>query len=244
MNLLRLLAVLLHDGSLLLARRAAPLARWVRQARGPVDLAVRAAMVLVPAYIAVRIVRAHPRLMWPIAILWCWAAIRAARKGPRQPLAPAAAAAPEPAADEAADVSPEAFLCLLRNAIGPHRAVHLVTLVERLAEQHPGRPWDTAAVRDLCTAAGVPVRDAVRVPKQGVRVGVHRDDLPLLPSSTTAPPPGPVVDVVSAGQHGPTTAATTSPTTAATPDGPAAGEGFEVVDDPTNPARALVTWPS
>ena len=242
--LLRRLAELLHDGSIILyRRRVQPKLNWVRAGESWWETPLRAAMLALPAWIVIRTVRAHTKLMWPLAIIWCWAAIRASRAGPRKPPGPptpAAAAVPESAADDdRTHVSPEQFLRLLCAAIGPHRAVHLVTLVEQLVEQHPGRPWDTQAVRVLCAAAGVPVRGAVRAATGRVSVGVHRDDLPPVPGATSAVGQERAGDVVVAGQDAttpPTTTPATTPTTASqpTPEG-----DFVVEDDPaTRGARS------
>lgn len=242
--LLRRLVELLHDGSVILwDRRVRPLVVWVRAGEKWWETPVRAAMLALPAWIVIRTVRAHPKLMWPIVFIWCWEAIRAAQKAGK-PIAPAAAAMPEPAVDDQPEVSPERFLELVRTAIGPHKAVHLVTLVERLIEEHPGRPWDSPAVRDLAAAAGVPVTPTVRAPGRKPTVGIYARDLPALFDLSPVAEQGPDVAVVVAGQPA-TTPPTTGPaTTPATPAAEPSEEGFVVEDDPANPHRALVHWPA
>jgi hypothetical protein len=81
----------------------------------------------------------------------------------------------EPALD------PGAFLELVHD-VARGANVHLVTIREQLAAETE-RPWTPAEVRALCDAAGIRVRDGVRVPgaKPAVTTGIHRDDLPPLP---------------------------------------------------------------
>ncbi|MCX4540484.1 hypothetical protein [Streptomyces sp. NBC_01565] len=94
-------------------------------------------------------------------------------------------------------------------AQGGHGA-HLKAIAEHLTEE-TGQPWDTAAVRAACQAAGIPVTDSVRQPGRGVSTGVRLADLP-----DPSPNPSPAVDVavVVAGQDTPTDAATGTSATA------------------------------
>jgi hypothetical protein len=96
-----------------------------------------------------------------------------------------------------AELTAEAFAELLHDlAAGGN--VHLNRVREQLAEE-TGRPWSGPDVRALCDAAGIRVRDGVRVPgaTPAVTTGIHRDDLPPLPQSSSSTP----VAVVGAGQH-------------------------------------------
>lgn len=107
----------------------------------------------------------------------------------------------EPAEPDEGDEQPEAWhrddvIELLWELTGDRNGVHLAPLRTQL-EAETGRPWPPAAVRELLADAGVPVRDGVRIKGVGNTTGVHRNDLPPLPSP--APPPAPV-GVVGAGQ--------------------------------------------
>lgn len=110
-------------------------------------------------------------------------------------------------------------------AAGGHVALTAVTA--HLASAHPLWKRSGKAVRALLQGAGVPVRGGVRV--EGVSVpGVHRDDVPPLPSPSAVAHGG----VVVAGQ------ATT--TTATTPTEGLAREEFASIPDPDNPARTII----
>ncbi|CCB74976.1 MULTISPECIES: hypothetical protein [Streptomycetaceae] len=228
-------AAAIHDGSGRLAtNRARALAAWVRAGETRAHVALRLLVLLAAGYAAVRLIRSRPALLWLAVPAWCIAAARAAR--PRHPAAPAEAA-PGPAdGDEAGGISPEQFLALLRAALGPHRGVHLVSLVERLAEEYPQGRWTIPRVRALCAAAGVPVRPTVRAPGRGPTVGVHRDDVPLPSPAGTAGPDEAVV----AGQPPATSVATASTTALATVRRGPGGARIVITDDPGNPRRAHV----
>lgn len=103
----------------------------------------------------------------------------------------------------------EEFLDLLHKANSAGRGVLLATLRTFLEEYEPGISWEIADVRVLCDAAGVPMRQSVRVPGVGVSVGVHRDDIPPAPPAPSER--GPVAGS-SAGQG-------TTPTTTRRYDG-------------------------
>jgi len=103
----------------------------------------------------------------------------------------------EPEPDEQPEAwHPDDVIDLLWELIEDRRGVHLVTVRTQL-EAETGRPWTPGDVRALLASAGVPVRDGVRVAGVGNSTGVHRQDMPPLPSP--APPPAPV-GVVGAGQ--------------------------------------------
>lgn len=91
---------------------------------------------------------------------------------------------------------PAVFLELLHD-LARGANLHLVTVRDQL-QQETGRPWSGPQARALCDAAGVRVRDGVRVPgaRPAVTTGIHRDDLPPLPSPTSGVGGG----VVGAGQ--------------------------------------------
>lgn len=170
---------------------------------------LRLALLAAAGYAAFWACRRWPWLMWALAAWWCTVAWRAgaprsAGKNPADEEAPAAA--PETAAPTA----PTALLvAAVRTLAAGGAGAHLKALAEHLTEETK-RPWDTAAVRAACTAAGITVSDSVRQPGRGVSTGVRVDALPVPLSS---PSPAPVVAVVVAGQD-PPTAATTGPATA------------------------------
>ncbi|MGW5123272.1 hypothetical protein ACWEQ7_04255 [Streptomyces sp. NPDC004069] len=79
----------------------------------------------------------------------------------------------------------EAWREFVVRSISDRQGVHLRDLLRTLHEMGHHPDWEVADVRRVCEAAGVPIRNRVRVRGLGVTVGVHRDDLCPLPS----PPP-------------------------------------------------------
>lgn len=158
-------------------------------------------------------VQASPGLMWVAAGGWCIAAYRAEEE-------------PDEGDDEEDGepdpVTTDEFIELLHDALGDAKGVHLSTLAERLADLEPGRRWDTAAVRQLATDAGVPVTDSVRV-GGSVSTGIKRKD---------APPPTPLGAAVVGSSAGQPATATTTALRAER-----IGEGGRLVRDPADAAR-------
>lgn len=76
----------------------------------------------------------------------------------------------------------EALHGLLQDTGGVH--------LQALAKALPHGPWQTRDVRSLLASHSIRVRDGVRVPGVGPREGVHRDDVPPLPSPDADPTPG------------------------------------------------------
>lgn len=89
----------------------------------------------------------------------------------------------KPDADEelGEQIAPEELLALLHTLTADRAGVHLSTVAEHLYDNSTA----TRNVRALCDRDDIPVRRAVRIPGQGVTVGVHRDDLPPNPSPTS-----------------------------------------------------------
>ncbi|GGU13156.1 hypothetical protein [Streptomyces violascens] len=234
----------LATGATLLARRIIDrTSAWVRAGRRE-DLTgwqaslgcwVRLALVVAGVWIAWRIVRAAPAVLWAVLPVLGLAAWRAGRP-PRKPVAPAAAAAevPEPAEEQPVSTLSDAeFIDLVRRCIGPRSGVHLAVLPDLLGEL-TGEPWSGARVRASLKAAGVPVSGSVRMRGRKVSTGVRLDALPC-PSPT--PPVAPPVGVVPAGQD----PATPGTTTTATPSRRRVGDWIvEAVDDARNPAATHV----
>lgn len=143
------------------------LARWV--------------LFVAAAAIVLSTVLLHPWLTPAPAVLWFVAA---------------GVAAPEDEVEEdGEEFDPAVFLELVHDLAGGGN-VHLVAVREQLAEE-TGREWSGPQARALCAAAGIPVRDGVRVPgaRPAVTTGIHRDDLPPLPRPSSGSP----VDDVAAG---------------------------------------------
>lgn len=127
--------------------------------------------------------------------------------------------APEGPRPLARDTVIEALHGLLADTGG----VHLQSLAKALPE---GR-WTTGDARSLLASHHIRVRPGVRVPGVGGREGVHRDDIPPLPSPDESP--APVADVVP-GQSNNNNGDNTE------------GETFDSVPDEANPARTHVLW--
>ncbi|MEV5944532.1 hypothetical protein [Streptomyces sp. NPDC051994] len=238
----------LATGTTLLARRLVDRASaWVRAGRRE-DLTgwqaslgcwVRLVLVVAGVWIAWRIVRAAPAVLWAVLPVLGVAAWRAGRP-PHKPVAPAAAAAkvPEPVEEQhVSTISDAEFIDLVRRCIGPRSGVHLAVLPDLLGEL-TGEAWSGARVRAALAAAGVPVSGSVRMGSRGVSTGVRLDALPCPPPAPpVAAPPG----VVPAGQEPATPGTTTTATPGPTPGRRQVGDLLiETVDDTANPARTHV----
>jgi hypothetical protein len=226
--------------------------RWLGESSGTADSVMRWAMLLIagwllwhlgsiPLHIAGRILGAARWLLWVATAAWVIAAYRVAGKKPAEVEtdAPQEIEAPDNDAPAALpDVPLGFFLGLLQGFTRGGHNVHLATLAEALAVDYPSEGWDAAAVRPLCEALGVPVKQ-VRAPGRKPTIGVHRDDVAALPPAPSLERP---VVVVAAGQN-PTTPATTAPATRPTTPTESVIGGYRVVavDDPVNPARTRVT---
>ncbi|MFI1520632.1 hypothetical protein [Kitasatospora cineracea] len=146
---------------------------------------------------------------------------------PEEEPVPAPRQDPSPAAPVSTTPTPaDARLAVaLLGASGAH--VALTSVTAHLAAQHPGWRRSGKAVRALLAEAGVLYRGGVRV--DGVSVpGIHRDDVPPIPSPTDRTPER----VVVAGQSNNNNANNVA--------GGGGGEGFITRPDPNNPARTIV----
>ncbi|MEV8418183.1 hypothetical protein AB0P45_31980 [Streptomyces niveus] len=159
-------------GSGVLARRlAGRAADWVRKGPTRTHRVVRIVLVLLGLYVAARIVRAAPNLMWAITAVWCWCAARAARPSKDDTADP-----PADEVEEGTAPDPAAVRTLLADLMGAHAGVHLSTVLAHLQQQGQGEGWTVTDLRARLEAAGVPVRRCVKVARR-VAYGVHRDDL-------------------------------------------------------------------
>lgn len=132
----------------------------------------------------------------PVAVvLWCAVAASAAPE-PDEDEDNEQVPEDEPADDDELPIDLDVFLELLHD-VADGGNVHLNAIRERLAEELPEYEWTGPIVTALCAEVGATVRKGVRVPgaQPPVTTGVHRTDLPPLPSPAGPPP----VDVVSAG---------------------------------------------
>lgn len=172
------------------------------------------------------------RILIALAVAWLGCSIVLGLRAPG-PAVPASAPTDtdeeqeEPAEHPTAALTTDQLADHLRGLLGKTGGVHLTTLAQAL----PGPRLPTRDVRALLAAAGIRVRPGVRAPGEGVREGVHRDDIPAPSSPTTEATPG---AVVAAGQGGNNNSNNTEQS---------AGEkGFVLEDDPDNPARTHVRW--
>ncbi|MFE4647726.1 hypothetical protein [Streptomyces sp. NPDC056707] len=128
-------------------------------------------------------------------------------------------AAPDPAETLTRDDVAPLLHSLLRESGG----VHLKTLAQALPKRPRNSPWETRDVRALLARLEVRVRPGVRVDRGGGLEGVHRDDIPPLPSPAHEGTP---VAVVVPGQSNNNNAGNTP--------------AYVIADDPSNPYRATV----
>ncbi|MFJ4847554.1 hypothetical protein [Streptomyces sp. NPDC088733] len=164
--------------------RAAGVSRWLGQGSGIVDTCLRWGLLYVggrvllrvapgPLHLVAGVWRAIPGAPWWACGVWLVAAYRAGGK-------------PKPTTAQAdEDPDPDVAVDLVRQLLDNRPGVHLSAVRERLAAELPHRTWSQADVRQLLADAGVPVRHSVKVRGVGVAVGVHRADLPPLPSPAT-----------------------------------------------------------
>ncbi|TXS35138.1 MFS transporter, partial [Streptomyces sp. t39] len=80
------------------------------------------------------------------------------------------------------DVTRDETVTALHALLQASGGVHLKTLGKHLTKELGGGPVRTREVRDLLTRHGIRHRAGVRLPGESGREGVHRDDVPPLPS--------------------------------------------------------------
>ncbi|MFE7752149.1 hypothetical protein [Streptomyces sp. NPDC057428] len=115
---------------------------------------------------------------------------------------------------------------LMHGLLQESGGVHLKALAEVLPARPKRAPWATRDVRALLARLDIRVRAGVRVPGESGREGVHRTDVPPLPSPTSKTP---LVGVVVPGQSNNNNANNTP--------------GYVITDDPDNPSRHTVLHP-
>ncbi|MFI6443807.1 hypothetical protein [Kitasatospora sp. NPDC050543] len=194
-------AARLYSGSALVARR---IGVWLIPEQRPIVATIR---TVGSGWVGLHLLDlAHQSPVWVVgsASAWCVAAWRAG-----DPARPATTAAQAPAEELAAPpvAEPEEpleglaqtpdvgeFLHLLHRLLPtPGSRIHLTQIAAELT----GDEKQTATVRELAAAAGVPIT-AVRVPGRGSSTGLKAEELPPFPPSSGGAPVG----VVVAGQAG------------------------------------------
>ncbi|OKI04938.1 hypothetical protein A6A06_09595 [Streptomyces sp. CB02923] len=179
---------------------------------------VRGALLLGAGASLCWLVYRHSALMWPLAVGWSLAALRAKVSADKAKSAKEAPAdgSPEGAGKRAPGPSPEAFVHLLHDLVETCSeggkitpGLHHAQVVAALSSRYPGRAWKAADSRALCEAAGVPLTRGTRATgpgaSRGASTGVRTRDLPARPPHPSPGPSpegaqGPGVAVVSAGQ--------------------------------------------
>lgn len=129
------------------------------------------------------------------------------------------ASEPQDAPDAEEGPDPQDVTDLVRDLVGDGRGILLTAL------RQPLHAPDTRTVRELLTAAGIPIRPGVRT-AAGNGPGVHRDDLPAPLPPPTAPP----VEAVAAGES-----ANANATNALRVE---SREGMTIISDPADRYRA------
>ncbi|KUF18448.1 hypothetical protein [Streptomyces silvensis] len=172
----------------LLARAAAWCARGRRTDltgwKAILGIIVRVLLLALGAYLAARIVRALPWLLWLLTGWWLCAAWRAARKAATDSPEETPAAAP---ATHSADDVRAATLEWLHDRIGDAQGVHLRDLLAHAQAHSMFEGLDVTTFRAHLERWDIPVRPRVRVRGKGVTVGIHRDDLQGPPAASPAP---------------------------------------------------------
>lgn len=155
------------------------------------EAVARWAILLLLGTVAVTALSVHRQLMW-VALAGVLAATYAAGRTDES-----ADSQDDDHDGELAWLDPADTLDLVRELIGDRRGVLLTGIRAQLQEELPDRQWTPQDVRALLDEAGIRVRAGVRVRDVGNGPGVHRDDLPPLPSPA---PEEAQVGVVDAGQ--------------------------------------------
>jgi hypothetical protein len=166
----------LAKGSGLLARRMATgIGAWLKAGESVSDFVVRVIFLGLPVLLVWGLLSVSLAFMWVLAALWivsAWRAVAQPAKGAK------------PGKDDG--FHPDDVAELLDELMGESN-IHLSRIRKQLDEE-TGRRWSDKEVRKLLEAAGIQTRHSVRVPGQGVAVGVHRADMPS-PSPTASRQP-------------------------------------------------------
>ncbi|MEU0133384.1 hypothetical protein ABZ172_04985 [Streptomyces sp. NPDC006296] len=173
--------------SVLLARIGDRAAAWIRAGRradltglaAVLGCILRAVIVGAGAYALWRVVRAAPALLWALVPVWCWAALRAARREATGPAPEKVPEGPEPDPREA-------VLRLLYEALGDRPSMYLSDLLQHLQVKGHGKGWKVADLRARLEALNIPVEMRLKTGGRGASRGVVRAQLPPLPGPEPA----------------------------------------------------------
>jgi hypothetical protein len=189
---LRRFAARIYDGSVVIGWR---LGRWPWQDKAWRSRTGRLAWVAFVCWAGWRLIERFQTLA-AVAVAWFLvAAFRAAATDTPQQQPPDDAGEQLPAGDQT-DHPPGDFAELLRTLITDGPGIHLAEVAQAMT----GNPKDTAAVREQCTRAGIPVAAGTRsATRPGVSTGIRAADLPPPPPPTSDTPDGSPVAVVAAG---------------------------------------------
>lgn len=215
--------------------------RWIAAGEGPLDTAVRVAMVAAGAYVGWRLVSRSWLVLGAAVLVVVVLALRAATKavtgdgkGDGKKPAPAVKTGP-------ASVDPDAFTAAVWEHLGDFKAIHLATLATHLTDA-TGEEWTTDRVRAACKAAQIPIRPKVRdLGGDRVSSGIHRDDLPPLPQPLPEEAQEGPVDSYTAGHDGNATPLHAAHATTPTPTTRRVGDlRVTSIPDADNPHRTHV----
>ncbi|QEV53673.1 hypothetical protein CP981_20245 [Streptomyces platensis] len=193
-----------------------------------------------------RLLEAHPGVMWPLAAGWCVACLKARvaarKKGTEEDGEEAGEETPAeaPAAPSAGAPVEHPVVALVRASIGAEKGVHLKVLLPLMRERLEGcKDARSEALKKVLADHHIPTRPKVRVGKVGGYAGVHRDDMPPLPSPADLPTPHPT-GLPTGGDAGQSPIAGSGGERRGV-GGEPVGSGGErrqrLVQDPDNPAR-------
>jgi hypothetical protein len=151
--------------ALVVPRRTAAVAAWVRAAEGTADRLIRAGMLLGAALLAWRAARMWPFLLWvavPALLVAAWRT------------APAPVDEAEETRGEEPPAAPpvEAIRTLLWQLIGDAPGVHLNTVLAHLQKHGHHPSWKVADLRRHLERHGIPVEPKLKLsgtPTRGVR---------------------------------------------------------------------------
>ena len=214
----------------------------------------RAVVVAGGGYGAWVVVQGHHVVMWPLVGSWVLGTLVVTRRrsdtapapAPTAPAGPpveAAVAAPAPTAPagppvEAAVAAPAEppVVALVRAEIGTDTGVHLADLYPAMRASLPGlSEADDTTLRAVLTGHHLRTRRTVRARGVAGRSGVHRKDLPPLPSPRGVPDPL-STPLSTHGDAGQSTGAESGGDARRGPE-----SAIRMVQDPDNPARWHVT---
>ena len=194
----RLIDVFAEGNSELMKRIGPGIKSWCRRGhRGDLDgisadlgIYVRGSLLVGSGAYVSWLVYQHHALMWPLAAGWCVGCLRARVTAHKK--------ADDTAPSDSTVTTPvgapveHPVVALVRAEIGAKNAVHLKVLFPLMRERLEGlTDARSEDLKKVLTEHRITTRPKVRVGKVGGYPGVHRDDMPPLPSPTETPTPHP-----------------------------------------------------